>query len=120
MLGSLYLSSVVRIDPDVSKRLLEAVTGQYGPLMGAILGFYFAGRKATFVGKKGEAWPFYLAIGASVLWNLVAVVSVLRACRDPDKSPDAVDDISTVAPTFSWLVAGAMIYFYGKSPEAQK
>jgi hypothetical protein len=120
MLGYLYLRTVVWIDPDVSGQLLNSITGQYLPLVGAILGFYLGGRKSTHAERKIQATPFYLAIGVSGLWNVVAVVFVLRACWDPNKSPDAVNGLSTVTPKLSWLVAGAMIFFFGKSPEAQE
>ncbi|MGO8786513.1 MAG: hypothetical protein ACLQVL_03900 [Terriglobia bacterium] len=120
MLGYLYLRCVVRIDSDVSSQLLNSITGQYLPLVGAILGFYYAGRKSTQAAKKGQAIPFYLAIGMSALWNLFALVFVLHACWDPNMSPDAVKGLSTDTPKLSWLVAGAMIFFFGTSPEAQK
>ena len=120
ILGYLYLRWVVWIDPDVSVQLLNSITGQYLPLLGAILGFYFAGRKSAYAEKKCQAVPFYLAIGVSALWNFIAVGFVLRACMDSNKSPDALNGLGTVTPKLSWLVAGAMVYFFGTSEEERK
>ncbi len=120
MLAYLYLRWLVWIGPDASAQLFDSIIGQYLPLLGAILGFYFAGRNSTHAEKKGRAVPYYLAMALSVLWNLITVGFVMRACLDPDKTQDAVNGLGTLAPKLSFFVAGAMGFFFGKSPEAQK
>jgi hypothetical protein len=94
---------------------------QYVPLLGAVLGFHFAIRAKGKAAKTTPSrTPFYVAITMSGLWNLLAVGFVVRACLDPNKTPDAISGIGSLVPKLSWIVAPAMGFFFGKSPEGGK
>jgi hypothetical protein len=121
MLGYLYLDWHVGIGPDSKSQLFESIVKQYAPLLGVVLGFHFAIRAKGKAARTTPSWtPFYLAITMSGLWNLLAVGFVVRACLDPDKTPEAISGIGSLVPKLSWIVAPAMGFFFGKSPEGEK
>jgi hypothetical protein len=119
--GFIYLDWHVGIGPDSRSQLFESIVNQYAPLLGAVLGFHFAIRAK---GKKEKSLasrtPLFVAIAMSTLWNLLAVGFVVRACLDPDKTPDAISGIGSLVPKLSWIVAPAMGFFFGKSPGGGK
>jgi len=121
ILGYVYLDWHVGIGPDSRSQLFELIVNQYAPLLGAVLGFHFAIRaKEKAVKTVPSRTPLYVAIAMSGLWNLLAVGFVVRDCLDPDKTPDAISGIGSLVPKLSWVVAPAMGFFFGKSPDGGK
>lgn len=117
-LGFLYLRFHVEVGPDSSAKLFESILVVYSPLVGAILGFHFAKHFKQREPSSIPAIALVAAITMSVLWNLFAAGLVIRACLDPDKTPDAIAGLSTYVPKLSWVVSPVLGFFFGKSSEA--
>jgi hypothetical protein len=114
ILSWVYLKMIVGIGPETSGRLMEELTTQYAPYLGAVLAYHFAA-SAGQRGKRNHASSsYYLAITMSSLWNFLLLSFMLRACFNPDFAPDASKSIRAFIPKLSWLVAPAIGFFFGK------
>jgi len=121
ILGYFYLDWHVGIGPESKSQLFESIVNQYAPLLGAVVGFHFAHQAKEKAAKTTPSrTALYVAITMSGLWNLLAVGFVVRACLDPDKTPDAISGVGSLVPKLSWIVAPAIGFFFGKSPEGGK
>ena len=94
------------MEADSFKAGLKMINAVYAPYLGMMLFFYWARGKAKRV-KRGV--PFTLALVAGVVWNGVILSFLLLLPIE-----DAVAGITDFAALLSWLVAGAIGYYFAR------
>ena len=109
----LYLSDNIELrDLTPSLKTLSTV---YAPYLGAILTFYWGGnREIDESAVKKIKTPFYAAIGFSLVWNLIILQFLFPLILLRGNLEDSIEGIETVSSTFSWLVAGAIGFYFAK------
>lgn len=117
MLAWAFLKWIVSIGPEASASLLEQITSQYAPYLGAVLAFHFAARGAGKPTQLRRSPSKYLALVMSALWNLLFLGFIAKACWDPNTTTEAADNIKVVIPKLSWIVAPAIGFFFGRAKE---
>lgn len=95
------------IEGDTFEDGLKQLNASYAPYLGAILLYYWssAGKTSTVSADL----PLQLALICSVLWNILLTVFLVFLPTD-----EALKKMSDVGGYFSWLVAGAIGYYFAK------
>lgn len=119
----LYLDHWIERDQflGVAKQLSDL----YAPYVGAITLYSWGARRTDDAPDPARpAGSFTLALVLSGVWNLLVlalvlpVLPALSSAEHPGKIEDAIENLRELPGMFSWLVAGAM-GFYFAHPDAK-
>jgi hypothetical protein len=99
------------------QQLMLAVLAVYSVPLGTILGGMFGERGMR--ANRIAAPAFWVALTVSLLWNLLLLVRVVifGVARD-DSVEDFAGYLTTVSAASSFLVVGALAFFFTKKPQA--
>ncbi len=108
----LYLYLVQAIERDNFIAALEQLNGLYAPYVGAITLFYWGGaaRKASTHSQAGTA--FALALLSSLIWNGLLFFFIVPLVFQSGFIEDSMANVTKVGGLLSWLVAGAIGYYF--------
>jgi hypothetical protein len=109
----LYLYFDKWIEKDNFHEALKQLNAIYAPYIGAISMFYWGitgKRKKNEVNKVGIG--FTLALLCSLLWNGVILFFILPLIFQTGTIEDSIENIQQIGGLFSWLVAGAIGYYF--------
>lgn len=115
----LYLDRWIERDffLDAAKQL----SNLYAPYVGAIILYSWGARQVQTGTDRGRAAPsFTLALVLSSVWNLLVlalllpVLPALTSAAHPGKIEDAIENLRDLPGMFSWLVAGAMGFYFAR------
>ena len=100
------------IEEDSFRAALQQLNASYAPYVGAITLYYWASVRKDHrqTGQAGTA--FTLAWLSSVLWNGVLVAFLLPLLFQSGTIENSVEQIRYIGSMFSWLVAGAIGYYF--------
>ena len=105
---------------DLLKRLLSIYSIHFAVILGSVFGKSGAVSKAH--GAESDAiLAFRVALTLSVLWNLMLIWRTLQFgvhafdTQSTDRTDLLVSYLEAVASASSFLVAGALAFFFGKS-----
>ena len=88
----------------------------YAPYIGAITLFYWSSGKKKALGKSNKnKTAFYLALACSVIWNVLIFIFLMQPLTGSGFIEDAMKNIEDIVFMLSWLVAGAMGYYFANS-----
>ncbi len=104
----LFLYFDAWIEGDNFKVAMQQLNASYAPYLGVILLYYWGSAGSAPSVRTGV--PLGLALVCSVLWNALLLVFLLARPIE-----EAVDNIKDVGVWFSWLVAGAIGYYFANS-----
>ena len=113
-LGSiLYLRLGNEIEADNVAAGMERINTLYAPFVGAILLFYWGARAPAAPKPVAAGGRFILALVVTALWNLM-IMSFLFApvVLKRGAIEDALAGLGTAGGLFTWLVAGALGYYF--------
>jgi hypothetical protein len=100
------------IEKDSFKAAMEQLNASYAPYVGAITLYYWAtvqkGTQRT--GQAGTA--FTLAWLCSLIWNGVIIAFLLPLLFQSGNIEDSIEHIRDNGAMLSWLVAGAIGYYF--------
>ena len=98
-------------DQDDFKYALTALNNAYSPYLGVILVYYWNKRNL-------DNYPFnagfFLASIMSVIWNLTITFLLAQLLSGNGEFRKNLDLIKDLGGLFSWLVAGAVGFYFGK------
>jgi len=91
---------------------LRTLSSAYAPYLVAVGLFYWkhdpAGRQRRSRSATGET----LALGSSVMWNGIVLFALVPLLFQRDDIETAIQTISLVGSTLSWLVAASIGYYF--------
>ena len=93
---------------DLTLKLL----GIYGVHIAVMTGGIFAQKKGRT--QPCPLFPFWLALSLSLLWNLLLVWFTMAFINSEGEVKGFADQIVAVSQASSFLVAGALAYFFAK------
>ncbi|MCI0550941.1 MAG: hypothetical protein L0287_08295 [Anaerolineae bacterium] len=93
------------IEDDNFKAAVKQFNASYAPYLGAILLYYWGSAGKTSTVNTGL--PLQLALICSALWNILITMLLLMLPIE-----EALENITEVGGYFSWLVAGAIGYYF--------
>jgi hypothetical protein len=93
---------------------LDKLCGLYIPQLGFVSAYYFSKRKRND-GKLFAESAFWIALLASLAWNLSILSLALPTLWGGTKLDSITDTIVSVGSRLAWITAPALGYFYGKS-----
>jgi len=96
------------IEMDNFKAVLKQLNAAYAPYMGVMLLFYWGSARKKQSVKTGM--PFTLALICSFLWNVIILIFILALPIE-----DALENIKDTGALISWLVAGAIGYYFANT-----
>jgi hypothetical protein len=105
---SFYLAEWV--EGDTLKEALKQLNAGYSPYLGAILIYYWSSASPTASVRSGLS--LQLALACSALWNVLLTLFLVLLPME-----EALENIRDIGGGFSWLVAGAIGYYFAK-PQA--
>ncbi len=103
----LFFYLVKWIEVDTFKEALKQLNASYSPYLGAILLYYWSSAAKTAAVRAGL--PLQLALVCSALWNILLTMFLSMLPLE-----EALQNITEVGGYFSWLVAGAIGYYFAK------
>jgi len=115
----LYLTVIVEVGPTATTTLWGAVLSHYPPYILAIFAFYFGGKSRTQSSNAEHSVAYGLAMTMSVIWNVLMVVLLLRACVDSGRTEDALRNVQAIMPKLAVFMVPALTFFFGKEPGAK-
>jgi len=108
----LYYSD--RIGGDNFRDAMAQLNALYVPYLGAVISFFFTkGAEASDAARTRQA--FYLAVSATLLWNLFPTIALSRLLLSYGFIEPTVKEIRDIGAGLSWLVAPTIGYYFGKS-----
>lgn len=114
-----YLYLADWIETDNFRNTLESLNGLFAPYLGAILLFYWGSRTRTGTDESVKTGTgFTLALIGSVIWNLIVLIFLVPLLIGSGKIETAVEDIQFAGGLLSWLVAGAIGYYFANPGES--
>jgi hypothetical protein len=99
------------IHDEVYSNALKLLSATYSPYLAGIGLFFWERRKEQRVARTDKIRGA-LALASSAVWNGLVVVPLVPLLFHRGSLPDALDTIATVGRTLSWLVAGAIAYYF--------
>lgn len=110
LLNLFYMDYIEWIDLKTSLKALNKI---FAPYMGLIILYFFAkeGGKITLPRNRYSAT---IAILGSFIWNLLISSFLLPLLFGRGTLEDSLEMITNVSALFSWLVAGALGYYFAK------
>ena len=88
----------------------------YAPYIGAITLFFWGtakkGDDSKITASKGA---FYLALVCSLIWNMLILIFLAQAFLGNGSIEESMKNMTEVAALLSWLVAGAIGYYFSQS-----
>lgn len=106
------------IEADYFREALKQLNELYAPYVGAILLYFWGSRSQAPEGDATRAGGrFVLALGVTLLWNGLLLAFLLPPLLQAGFVDDALANMRDIGGTFTWLVAGA-IGFYFATPAA--
>ena len=116
-LGALAIVIYLYVDDwmekDNFKLAISGLNTLYSPYVGAITLWYWGSKKTD--ASKGAirvGGTFLLALGGTVVWNAIILIFLLPVAFHAGTIEDALDNVAYVAGVLSWLVAGAIGYYF--------
>lgn len=107
----LYLDQWIERDNFMAS--LEQLNAAYAPYLGAITLFYWGSRKKAKATRRNQAgMPLYLALFCSLLWNGIMLIFLIPPFLGTGGIEVAMENIKDVGALLSWLVAGAVGYYF--------
>ncbi len=101
------------IRPQELTMLYLKILAVYSVPLGVILGGVFARREHRQPSDSGTA--FLIAMGLAIVWNLILVGRLFAfVWADTDSTASLIDYYDNVAKAGSFLIAGALAYFFAK------
>ncbi|MBN2092438.1 hypothetical protein JW964_22645 [candidate division KSB1 bacterium] len=95
---------------------IQQWNASYAPYIGAITLFYWRSTRISSLPEINEARvAFYLALICSVIWNGIILFFLLPTLLGTGTIESAIADIREIASMLSWLVAGAIGYYFADS-----
>jgi hypothetical protein len=94
---------------------VDLIVMLYGPYVGTILAFYFTTPGLVKPTANDIVTPFRLAFIMSILWNAVVLGSLARAWLGLGDIDQANQEMRSLVPKLSWLLAPSLGLFFGKS-----
>lgn len=87
----------------------------YAPYIGAITLFYWGSKQKEQADTPNETRTvFYIAIVCSLIWNVLVLIFLIPPLLGTGAIESSIDNIKEVASMLSWLVAGAIGYYFAK------
>jgi hypothetical protein len=123
-LGVLFFAGAVT-GPAVPKFLAE-ISSIYAPYLGAMLVYFFATKAKKEKPPRLNRLAFQVALGASLLWNLVVlcllfqVLGVLRGSRSDLNLDKALSSARAAGACLSWIASPAIGFFFAKPSAEEK
>lgn len=96
---------------------MKCLNTMYAPYLGAIILFYWGNARRTSTPRHGSKPAFYLAFLCSLIWNLMILIFLMPLVFLSGTIEDAIENINNMVPLFSWLVSGAIGYYFAKSTD---
>lgn len=102
--------------PEEFQTVLLRILGIYSAQLGIVLGAIFARPKAPSSNPPaGLAWT---ALALALFWNLLlAWRTIAFSVSEQDSTTDLIEYFDSIAAGSSFLVAGALAFFFGKSTD---
>jgi len=103
--------------PEEFQAVLLRILGIYSAQLGLVLGGIFAQPKPRLSNPPaGLAW---VALGLVLFWNvLLGWRTIAFSIAEQDSTSDLMKYLDSIAASSSFLVAGALAFFFGKSTHA--
>ena len=109
----LYLDQWIERDNFMAS--LEQLNAAYAPYVGAITLFYWGSRKKAKTTRRNQAgMALYLTLFCSLLWNGIMLIFLTPPLLGTGAIEVAIENIQDVGAQLSWLVAGAVGYYYAE------
>lgn len=103
------------VEHDTFVLALKQLSELYAPYVGSITLFYWSGRSPAGSPEPRLGIGAVLALSASLLYNLLLTLLLVPVTMGAWKLEDAIQNLRDVASLLSWLVAGAMGYYFAVS-----
>ena len=85
----------------------------YGPYIGAITLFYWGSARGEKISLMAERkTTFVIALICSLLWNALILIFLLPPLLGTGGIETSLQNIKDIVPVLSWLVAGAVGYYF--------
>lgn len=100
------------IETDNFRLALGGLNSLYAPYLGAITLYYWgksADATADSVCAGASVW---LALTGSIIWNAIVLIFFVPLALHSGRVEDAVENAGYVGGVLSWLVAGAIGYYF--------
>ncbi len=103
--------------PEEFQSVLLRILGIYSAQLGVVLGSIFAQPKHRLSNPPaGLAW---VALGLVLFWNvLLAWRTIAFSIAEQDSPADLMKYLDSIAASSSFLVAGSLSFFFGRSTHA--
>jgi len=109
------------IAKDNFKAALQQLNTCYAPYIGAITLFYWASARKKSQRTGGQVGTaFTLAWICSLLWNGMLLVFLLPLLFQSGTVEESIENIRDFSPIFSWLVAGAIGFYFANPTSASE
>jgi hypothetical protein len=109
IVGELWVTG--ELHDDVYVGALKLLSTMYAPYLAAI-GLFFWGRRRESRAPKNDGVRAALAIASSTVWNGLVLLPLVPPLLHRGDIASALDAVSVVGSTLSWLVAGAIAYYF--------
>lgn len=96
---------------------MKCLNTMYAPYLGAITLFYWGNVRRTNKLCYNSKIAFFVAILCSLIWNSMIFIFLLPLVFLSGTIEDAIQNINNMVPLFSWLVSGAIGYYFAKSAD---
>lgn len=88
----------------------------YAPYIGAItLFFWGTAKKQDELKIAASKGAFYLALVCSLIWNMLILIFLAHSFLGNGSIEESMKNMTEVASLLSWLVAGAIGYYFAQS-----
>lgn len=101
------------IERDNFLTALKQWNTSYAPYIGAITLFYWgSAKKKQALKTDGTRTAFYIAFFCSLIWNGMVLIFLLPPLLGTGAIETSLENIKEIASLLSWLVAGAIGYYF--------
>lgn len=111
VLFQLYFLKFIETEDLVSS--IKAINTAYSPYLGSILMFYW-GSNSEITTAQQSTIPYRLALVSSAAWNLIISAMLIPILWGSGYLEDALEFIGSIMGALSWLVAGAIGFYFSK------
>jgi hypothetical protein len=118
----LYLYLGVKwIERDNFKIAVEHLSNAYAPYIGAITMFYWASSRKKQSREKGKAGTaLTLALICSVIWNGMHFLFIIPLIFQSGTIEASFENVKEIGAILSWLVGGAIGYYFANPSSSTK
>ncbi len=111
VLFQLYFSKYIEAEDLLGA--IKAINSAYSPYLGSIVMFYWGSGSVTITPQPSTT-PYRLAMITSALWNFTISAMLIPILWESGNLEDALEFIASVMGALSWLVAGAIGFYFSR------